>query len=154
MKKNILLFIVVLASLGACDFPPNLSKNFQKPLPQPALIIASEEQVQLAQSVMWAKPSKVTFKRDIFKPLVISRAAFSQGEQPAVVSDISMLELSGTLVSEHPIAFIRNKVEKKNYVVREQEYINAFKVLKIDQKGVRLNKDGQDFYLKIPEAKK
>lgn len=154
MKKNTILFIAVLAILGACDFPPNLSKKFQKPLPQPALMVVSEEQVQLAQSVMWSKPPKVVFKRDVFRPLVVSRSTLTQGEQPAVVSDISMLELSGTLVSEHPIAFIRNKVEKKNYVVREQEYINAFKVLEINQKGVRLNKDGQDFYLKIPEAKK
>lgn len=153
-RQPFIAILMILLSLGACDFPPNLSQRFQNVSPQPALTIVSEEQVALAEAVMWAKPPKVVFKRDIFKPLIASSATSSQGGQAVVASDVSMLELSGTLVSENPVAFIRNTAEKKNYVVREKGFVSSFQVMKIDQKGVRLQKDGKDFYLKIPEAKK
>jgi hypothetical protein len=153
-RQPFIAILMILLGLGACDFPPNLSQRFQNVSPQPALTIVSEEQVALAEAVMWAKPPKVVFKRDIFKPLIASSATSSQGGQAVVASDVSMLELSGTLVSENPVAFIRNTAEKKNYVVREKGFVSSFQVMKIDQKGVRLQKDGKDFYLKIPEAKK
>jgi|GEM_PF-1985250 len=153
-RQPFIAILMILLGLGACDFPPNLSQRFQSVSPQPALTIVSEEQVALAEAVMWAKPPKVVFKRDIFKPLIASSATSSQGGQAVVASDVSMLELSGTLVSENPVAFIRNTAEKKNYVVREKGFVSSFQVMKIDQKGVRLQKDGKDFYLKIPEAKK
>lgn len=153
MKKYIIVLTIFLLGIGACNFPPNLAQRFQKNQ-NPSLVIVSEEQVQLAKAVMWAKPTKVVLKRDIFRPLIASREALSQGEQAIVSGDISMLELSGTLISERPVAFIRNTAEKKNYVVREQGLIGSFRVIKIDPKGVRLQKDGKDFYLKIPEAKK
>lgn len=154
MKKNTIILMIALLSFGACDFPPDLSKKFKRPAPRSELSIVNEEQVQLAQAVMWAKPSKIVLKRDIFKPLILSSAAFSKGSQESIASDISMLELSGTLVSENSVAFIRNKAEKKNYVVREKGFVSSFQVAEINQKGVRLTKDGKDFYLKIPEAKK
>ena len=154
MKRYFLIMIAVAVSFGGCDFPPNLSQSFKNSTSRAVLATVDEEKVALAEAVMWAKPAKIVFKKDIFRPLIACRSASSGADKAIVVTDVSALELSGTLASENPVAFIRNTVEKKNYVVREQGTIGSFQVIKIDPKGVKLQKDGKDFYLKIPEAKK
>jgi len=154
MKKNLAIVIILMIGLGACDFPSNFTKGFSRSAPQKTLATVDEEKVALAEAIMWTKSPKIVFKRDIFKPLVALNPASSGADKAVIASDISALILSGTLVSEHPVAFIRNTIENKNYVVREQGSVCSFQVIKIDQKGVRLAKDGKEFYLKIPEAKK
>lgn len=153
--KKILLFIFVAWCFSGCGPAKDFFKESIAEVKDKEAISVAGAEGALAESIAWSQPKELNFKRDIFAPLVVKSQEESVTARPEKekVNNVSFLTLLGTIVSDQPLAFIYNAADDKSYVVREKGYVGSFQAIQVRRKEVILRKDGENYTLKILEAK-
>jgi|GEM_PF-2165866 len=153
--KKILILIFVVWCFSGCGPVKDLFKESIDDVENTEGISIAGAEGALAESIAWSQPKELNFKRDIFAPLVVKPQEENVTARPEKekVNNVSFLTLLGTIVSDQPVAFIYNTADDKSYVVREKGYVGSFQAIEVRRKEVILRKDGENYTLKILEAK-
>jgi len=153
--KKILILIFVVWCFSGCGPVKDLFKESIDDVENTEGISIAGAEGALAESIAWSQPKELNLKRDIFAPLVVKPQEENVTARPEKekVNNVSFLTLLGTIVSDQPVAFIYNTADDKSYVVREKGYVGSFQAIEVRRKEVILRKDGENYTLKILEAK-